>query len=77
MKQTSQAYWAYLEIVIDFSSPIQRPDDRAIKQKRFSRSLGKDSSGAPPPLRNEGEIHSSTEKKAEILNQRFISVLTQ
>ena len=29
------------------------------------------------PLRSEGEIHSSAEKKAEILNQQFTSVFTQ
>ena len=74
-----QAYWAYLETIFAFSSPIQRPDDHATEQKRswsFIRSLWKDSSGVSP-LRSEGEIHSSAEKKAEILNQQFTSVFTQ
>ena len=74
-----QAYWAYMETIIDFSSPIERPDDRATKQKRFwsfIRSLREDSSGISP-LRSEGEIHSSAEKKAEILNQQFTSVFTE
>ena len=55
-----QAYWAYMETVIDFSSPIQRPDERATKQKRlwsFIRSLRKNSSGVSP-LRSEGKNHS-------------------
>ena len=70
-----QAYWAYMETINNFSSPIQRPDDRAPKQKRFwsfIKSLRKDSSGFSP-LRSEGEIHSS----AEMLNQQFTSVFTQ
>ena len=44
-KQMRQAYWAYMETIINFSSPMQRPDDRAPKQKRFwsiIRSLRKD-----------------------------------
>ena len=71
--QMRQAYWAYMGTIIDFSSPIERPDDLATKQKRFwsfIRSLQKDSSGVSP-LRSKGEIHSSAEKKAEILNQQF------
>ena len=60
-----QAYWAYMETIIDFSSPIQRPDDRAPKQRRFwsfIRSLQKDSSGVSL-FRSEGEIHSSAGKR--------------
>ena len=38
--------------------------------------FGKDLSGVSP-LRSEGEIHSSAEKKAEILNQQFTTVFTQ
>ena len=75
----SQAYWAYMETIIDFSSPIERPNDHVTKQKRFwsfIRSVRKDSSGVSP-LRSEGEIHSSAEKKAEILNQQFTSLFTQ
>ena len=76
--QMRQAYWAYMETIIDFSSPRERPDDRATKQKwfwSFIRCLWKDSSGVSP-LRSEGEIHSSAEKKAERLNQQFTSVFT-
>ena len=72
-KQMRQAYWAYMETIIDFSSPIQRPDDRAPKQKRFwsfIRSQRKDASGVAP-------LRSESEKKAEILNQQFTSVFTQ
>ena len=68
-----------METIIDFSSPIERPDYRATKQQRFwsfIRSLRKDSSGVSP-LHSEGEIHSSAEKKAAILNQQFTSVFTQ
>ena len=66
--QMRQAYWAYMEIIIDFSSPIKRPDDRATKQKRFRlfiRGLRKYSSGVSP-LRSEhgeGEIHTSQLRK--------------
>ena len=74
-----QAYWAYMETIIDFSSPIERPNDHATKQKHFwsfIRSVQKDSSRVSP-LRSESEIHSSAEKKAEILNQQFTSLFTQ
>ena len=68
-----------METIIDFSSPIQRPDDHAPKLKRFwsiIRSLRKNSS-CVSPLLSEGEIHSSAEILAEILNQQFTSVFTQ
>ena len=73
-----RAYWAYMETMIDFYSPIESPDERATKQKRIWSfiSLRKDSSGVSP-LRSEGEIHSSAEKKAEILSQQFTSIFTQ
>ena len=59
-KQMRQAYWAYMETIIDFSSPKQRPDD--CSPKSFIRSLRKDSSGVSQ-LRSEGDIHSSAEKR--------------
>ena len=33
-KQMRQAYRAYMETIIGFSSPIQRPDDRAPQAKK-------------------------------------------
>ena len=34
-KQMRQAYRAYMETIIGFSSPIQRPDDSALSKKSF------------------------------------------
>ena len=62
-----------------FPHPYNTSDDCAPKQKRFwsfMRRLEKDSSGISP-LGSKGEIHSSAEEKAEILNQQFTSVFTQ
>ena len=68
-KQVRQAFWAYMETIIDFT----HPDDRATKERfwSFIRSVWKDSSGVSP-LHSEGEIHSSAEKKAEIVNRQYV-----
>ena len=76
-KAERQAYWNYLDKMLDFGDP--ETEHQTGKMKRFwsfVKSLRKDNSGVAP-LKDQGKIHADPVDKANILNRQYESVFTE
>ena len=72
-----QAYWNYLDKMLDFGDPETEHQTGKIKRFwSFVKSLRKDNSGVAP-LKDQGKIHADPVDKANILNRQYESVLTK
>ena len=77
-KEMRQAYWQYIENIIDYSEEDNN-SERKFKQKKFwsfIKNMRKDSAGVAP-LRSQRDTFSDASDKAKILNNQFSSVFTQ
>ena len=76
-KAERQAYWNYLDKMLDFGDP--ETEHQSGKMKRFwsfVKSLRKDNSGVAP-LKDQGKMHADPVDKANILNRQYESVFTK
>ncbi|MEW8544204.1 MAG: reverse transcriptase family protein, partial [Candidatus Thiodiazotropha sp.] len=76
-KAERQAYWSYLDQLINFGDPDT--ETQLGKMKRFwsfVKSLKKDNSGVAP-LKEQGKMHADPVDKSNILNRQYESVFTK
>ena len=76
-KAERQAYWNYLDKMLDFGDPETEYQTGKMKPFwSFVKSLQKDNSGVTP-LKDQGKIHADPVDKANILNRQYESVFTK
>ena len=76
-KAERQAYWNYLDKILDFGDPgTEHQSGRMKRFWSFVKSLQKDNSGIAP-LKDQGKMHADPVDKANFLNRQYESVFTK